>query len=164
MKILYGAFLAGHSCRLHAMYFIKIYKFPKICFVMSRKSKGTNAERDLIHKFNSNGWVAIRSAGSGSIRYPSPDILAGNGLRRLAIECKAVNDIKKYFTSKEIDELIFFAQRFGAEPWVAVKFDRIDWFFLTIEDLEKTVKSYFVDVKIAKNKGLSFIQIIERDR
>jgi Holliday junction resolvase len=130
--------------------------------VMNKKSKGTNAERDLIHQFNDNGWVAIRSAGSGSMQYPSPDILAGNNLRRLAIECKAVNDIKKYFTAKEIEELVFFANKFGAEPWVAVRFDRIDWFFLTIEDLEKTDKSYFVDVKIAKNKGLSFEQVIQK--
>ena len=129
---------------------------------MNKKSKGTNAERDLIHRFNDNGWVAIRSAGSGSMQYPSPDILAGNNLRRVAIECKAVNDIKKYFTAKEITELVFFANKFGAEAWVAVRFDRIDWFFLTIEDLEKTNKSYYVDIRIAKNKGLSFEQVIGR--
>ena len=127
---------------------------------MNKKSKGTNAERDIIHKFFDNDWVAIRSAGSGSMQNPSPDILAGNNLRRLAIECKTVNDIKKYFTAKEIEELVFFAQKFGAEAWVGVRFDRIDWFFLTIEDLEKTDKSYYVDIKIAKRKGLSFEQLI----
>lgn len=130
---------------------------------MNRKSKGTNAERDIIHLFFENGWVAIRSAGSGSMQFPSPDILAGNGIRRLAIECKAVNDIKKYFTAKEVDELVYFAKTFGAEPWVAVRFDRIDWFFLNIEDLEKTEKSYYVDVKIAKRKGLSFEQLIGKE-
>ena len=127
---------------------------------MNKKSKGTNAERDLIHQFNDNGWVAIRSAGSGSMQYPSPDILAGNNLRRLAIECKTVNDTKKYFTKKEIDELVFFANKFGAEAWVAVRFDRIDWFFITIEDLEIKDRSYYVDVVIAKRKGLSFEQVI----
>jgi Holliday junction resolvase len=128
--------------------------------MMDRKSKGTNAERDLIHKFNDAGWVAIRSAGSGSMKYPSPDILAGNNLRRLAIECKAVNDIKKYLTKKEVDELVFFANKFGAEPWIAVRFDRLDWFFLMIEDLETTNSSYAVDIKRAKDKGLSFEQLI----
>ena len=127
---------------------------------LNKKAKGSNAERDLIHQFFDNGWVAIRSAGSGSMQNPSPDILAGNNLRRLAIECKTVNDTKKYFTAKEVDELVYFANKFGAEAWVAVRFDRIDWFFLNIEDLEKTDKSYFVDVKIAKNKGLSFEQVI----
>lgn len=127
---------------------------------MNKKSKGTNAEREIIHRFFDNDWVAIRSAGSGSQQNPSPDILAGNNLRRLAIECKTVNDTKKYFTKKEIDELVYFAQKFGAEPWVAVRFDRINWFFLNIEDLELKDKSYFIDVVIAKRRGLSFSQLI----
>ncbi len=127
---------------------------------MNKKAKGSNAERDLIHQFFDSGWVAIRSAGSGSMQNPSPDILAGNNLRRLAIECKAVNDTKKYFTKKEIDELVYFANKFGAEAWVAVRFDRIDWFFLNIEDLELKNKSYFVDVIIAKRKGLDFNTLI----
>lgn len=128
--------------------------------MLNKKAKGSNAERDLIHQFFANGWVAIRSAGSGSQQNPSPDILAGNNLRRLAIECKTVNDTKKYFTKKEIEELVYFANKFGAESWVAVRFDRIDWFFLNIEDLELKDKSYFVDVIIAKRKGLSFGQLI----
>lgn len=128
--------------------------------VINKKAKGSNFERDLIHSFFANGWVAMRSAGSGSMQNPSPDILAGNNLRRLAIECKAVNDTKKYFTKKEIDELVYFANKFGAEAWVAVRFDRIDWFFLNIEDLELKDKSYFVDVIIAKRKGLDFDTLI----
>jgi len=129
---------------------------------MNKKAKGSNSERDLIHKFNENEWVAIRSAGSGSSQFPSPDILAGNNLRRLAIECKATADIKKYLTKKEVDELVFFANKFGAEAWIGVKFDRIDWFFINIEDLEKTEKSYMIDIPSAKRKGLSFEQLIEK--
>ena len=45
---------------------------------MSLKSKGINAERELIHKFWGVGWGAVRVAGSGSMRYPSSDILAAN--------------------------------------------------------------------------------------
>lgn len=127
---------------------------------MSRKSKGSDAERDLVHKFNAAGWSAIRSAGSGSMQHESPDVLAGNNLRRIAVECKTTKDVKKYLTKKEVDELVHFANNFGAEAWVAIRFDRIDWFFLNIEDLEKTDKSYFVDVKIAKRKGLNFEQVI----
>jgi len=128
--------------------------------LLNKKAKGSNAERDLIHKFNENGWVAIRSAGSGSQQYPSPDILAGNNLRRVAVECKATADTKKYLTKKEVDELVFFANKFGAEAWIAVKFDRMDWYFINIEDLEKTDKSYSIDIPMAKRKGLSFEQVI----
>lgn len=127
---------------------------------MSRKSKGSDAERDLIHKFHAAGWSAIRSAGSGSMQYESPDVLAGNNLRRIAIECKATRDVKKYLTKKEVDELVHFANNFGAEPWLGIKFDRMEWFFLTVEDVVKTDKSYVVDIKIAKNKGLTFEQMI----
>ncbi|MGV8172262.1 MAG: Holliday junction resolvase Hjc [Candidatus Woesearchaeota archaeon] len=128
--------------------------------LMNHKAKGSNAERDLIHKFNDNGWVAIRSAGSGSMQYPSPDILAGNNLRRLAIECKSTADIKKYLTKKEVDELVFFANKFGAEAWIGVKFDRMEWFFINIEDLDKNDKSYSIGIPEAKRKGLSFEQLI----
>jgi Holliday junction resolvase - archaeal type len=44
-----------------------------------RKSKGSKAERDLIHLFWSKGFAAMRAAGSGSSQHPSPDILAGDG-------------------------------------------------------------------------------------
>ncbi len=128
---------------------------------MSHKSKGSNAERDLIHKFNAAGWVAIRSAGSGSQKFPAPDILAGNNLRRVALECKATRDIKKYLTAQEVDELVLFAQTFGAEPWIGIKFDRLDWFFITVEDMDKTAKSYAIDIPTAKNKGLSFDELIK---
>ena len=55
---------------------------------MSTKSKGSNAERELIHMFWSKGFAAIRSAGSGSMKYPSPDLLVAKNNKILAIECK----------------------------------------------------------------------------
>ena len=69
---------------------------------MSQKSKGSNAERELIHKFWANGFAAIRSAGSGSMKYPSPDILAARGDRVIAIECKITQNPYKYFEKQEI--------------------------------------------------------------
>ena len=44
-----------------------------------RKSKGSKAERDLIHMFWAKGFGAMRAAGSGSTQHPSPDVIAGNG-------------------------------------------------------------------------------------
>ena len=69
---------------------------------MSLKSKGINAERELVHMFWSKNWACLRIAGSGSSRYPSPDVLVSNKLRRLAIECKITKEQKKYFERKEI--------------------------------------------------------------
>ncbi len=123
------------------------------------KVKGSNAERDLIRKLWAVGWAAIRSAGSGSMHYPSPDILASNKIRRVAIEAKATKDDKKYFLEEDIAQLLNFTAYFGAEPWIAIKFDRLEWVFINPEDLEKT-KSGFVFSRKDIDKGLTFEEAI----
>ena len=133
--------------------------------LMNRKAKGTNAERDLVHKFWKRNWPCIRVAGSGSTRYPSPDILAGNRERMVAIECKTINGIIKYFPKEEISLLKEFCDLFGAEPWVALKFGPEQWYFLSLDDLKETNKSYIASLSIAKMKGFildEFIGIFKR--
>lgn len=128
---------------------------------MSKKSRGIGAERDLIHKFWENNWAAFRAAGSGSSVYPSPDVIAGNNIRKLAIEVKLTTEKKKYFTKKEIRELTYFAEKFGAEPWVAVKFFRKPWYFFMLEDLNETkTGNHVITLEDAELKGLSFEDII----
>ena len=129
---------------------------------MSRKSKGINAEREVIKLFAKTGeWFACRVAGSGSSRFPSPDIIAGNRLRKLAIECKASSSTSKYLTKQEIHELKHFSQVFGAEPWVAVRFDRTEWLFIALEELKDTGHNYVICLDIAKKNGLLFEELIE---
>ena len=127
---------------------------------MNTKQKGSNGERELIHKFWSVNYAAIRSAGSGSCKYPVPDIIAANGLRRLAIECKVTKDHSKLFYQKEIEDLESFCKLFGAEGYVAVKFPRQEWFFFTLEDLKQTKSDNFsISEKDAPTKALSFEQL-----
>jgi holliday junction resolvase Hjr len=128
---------------------------------MTGKDKGTNAERELIHMFWSNGWAAVRVAGSGSSHYPSPDVLAGNNLRKLAIECKAVGSTSRYISIEQIDDLVKFSQIFGAEPWVGLRFDREEWLFIGIEDLGKTENNYAANLGAAKRKGLLFEELVK---
>ena len=129
---------------------------------MSRKSKGINAERELVHLFwETKEWSAIRVAGSGSSGFPCPDVLAGNRIRKLAIECKTVNAKSKYLTNENITQLNEFAAIFGAEPWIGVKF-KSDWFFLSMDDLKKTEKGYAISKDLAKNKGLLFEELVEK--
>lgn len=129
---------------------------------MSNKSKGINAERELIHRFwGTELWSAVRIAGSGSMRYPSADILATNKLRRLAIECKVTKDKSKYLEKEVVEQLKEFSNIFGAEPWIAVKFKGSDWFFLNIEDIEETDKCYVIEKELAERKGLLFEEIIK---
>ena len=128
---------------------------------MSRKSKGINAERDLIHKFWSRSWAAARIAGSGSMKYPSADVLATNKIRKLAIECKTSGDKNRYLTKQEVKQLKEFSKLFNAEPWIAVKFDRHDWLFLSLDDLKKTGNNFLVSLDIAEKKGLLFEELIK---
>lgn len=128
---------------------------------MSRKSKGINTERELIHLFwNTDSWSAIRSAGSGCSRYPSPDVLAGNSLRKLAIECKSSKEDNIYLEKEEINDLKEFGRRFGAEPWIGIRINLKEWFFLTLEDIKETDKGYSVSAVLAKRKGLLFEELI----
>jgi len=129
---------------------------------MNTKAKGSNAERELLHKFWQTGrWTAIRVAGSGSSQYPNPDILAGNNLRKLAIECKASGSSRQYFDQEQIEALELYCSMFGAEPWVAVKFNKKDWVFFSVEDLKETEGNNFVlSEKHAASIGLTFAELI----
>ena len=131
-------------------------------YMKNRKSKGSNAERELIHKFWKYGWAAIRAAGSGSQKYPSPDILAGNVLRRLAIECKAVAASSHYFPKEEINALKSFSQIFNAEPWVAIRFQREGWYFISLDDLKETGKAHAISLQQAKKIGFSFEDLVKQ--
>lgn len=111
---------------------------------MNRKAKGISAERELIHKFWSfNDWVACRIAGSGSMRYPSPDIIAGNYKKCLVIECKKCGSNVQYLTKKEVEDLLHFAEKLKAEPWIAVKFGNEEWNFIHPLNLKKTNKENY---------------------
>ena len=95
------------------------------------------------------------------MRYPCPDIIAGNNVKKFAIECKTSADTKKYLTKDEINDLKKFSTMFGAQAWVGVRFNNLEWFFLTLEDLEETENSFAVSIELAKRKGLTFNQLIE---
>jgi len=127
---------------------------------MSLKSKGINAERELVHMFWAKDWACLRIAGSGSSRYPSPDLLVGNKLRRLAVECKTTKEKSKYFDKERIYSLRKFADVFGAEPWIAVKFKDHEWYFVSLEDLKDTGNGFSLNVDGAKSKGLLFEEML----
>lgn len=124
------------------------------------KAKGSKAERELINMFWAVGWAAFRAAGSGSTQFPCPDIVAGYANKKIAIEAKFTSDTKKYFSKKEINELLYFCDKFGAEPWVAVKFGKVQWYFFPIHDLDETTKSYSINLVKAELRGLNFEDIV----
>lgn len=128
---------------------------------MNLKQKGTTYERELVHMLWSKGFACIRCAGSGSIKYPTPDILAGNNIRKLGIECKSSASDTLYVPFERIAALQEFCTMFGAEPWIAVRFSREPWYFLNIEDLHKTEKNFILNLSRAKSVGLLFEEVIK---
>jgi len=127
---------------------------------MGSKQKGSTAERDLLHLFWATGdWVACRVAGSGSMKYPSPDIIANKQGMHLAIECKTTKSNYQYFEQREIDELSEYAGRAGARALVAIRFARQPWMFLDLEDLKKTTKNYVVTPALLDLRGLTFEEL-----
>jgi|SRR3989338_1070646 len=129
---------------------------------MNKKKKGSDAEREVIHLLWKHDWAALRVAGSGSSRYPSPDIIAGNALRRIAIECKITKEKIKYFPKEEIESLQMFSTKFGAEPWIAIKFPKKEWLFVSLDDLESTGKMCGINQETAEKKGLLLKEVLER--
>lgn len=131
-------------------------------FVRNKKAKGTAAENELVHKFWENAWVCVRVAGSGSNKYPSPDLLASNGFKKIVMEVKVVNDTKKYFPREEIRDLEFFAEKFGAQSWVGVKFSENQWFFIPTSELDQTSSGNFaIDLVKMKRQGFKFEDIVQ---
>lgn len=109
---------------------------------MNSKTKGSMAERELLHVFWDAGWGAVRISGSGCTTLPAPDLLVGNRQRWLAIECKCVKEDYKYFSKEDIDQIEMFAMRFGAEPIIAIKYYRRGWKFYKTSSLRNTEKGY----------------------
>ena len=125
--------------------------------IRNTKAKGTVAENELIHKFWENDWVAVRVAGSGSTRYPSPDIIASCTFGKVVMEIKVVNDTKKYFPQQEINDLNYFANQFGAQSWIGVKFKENQWYFLPTSELEMTRENNYSTTLIKmKRTGFTF--------
>lgn len=128
---------------------------------MSTKSRGSQGERELVHKFWAAGWAAFRAAGSGSVKYDVPDVIAGNAARKVGVEAKVTTEMTKYFTKEEVESLQGFCTRFGCEALVAVRFFRKPWRFIALEDLRKTPASYVISQEDSEKKGLTFEELVK---
>ena len=96
------------------------------------------------------------------MKYPSADVLASNKLRKLAIECKTCIEKNKYLPKEEVEQLKQFADIFGAEPWIAIKFKRHEWFFVSLADIAETSKSFVIDNESIKSIGLLFEELVSK--
>lgn len=125
------------------------------------KAKGSRAERELFHMLWKEGYAVVRSAGSGSTSQPAPDLLASNGKKTFALECKSIKGEKKYFSSQELEQLQIFSSTFGAESYIAVRFDNKGWFFIALEKIPKSKgEQYVVSFSQLQKEGLTFEELL----
>lgn len=109
--------------------------------------KGSKGENELGYLFSDHGFVWVRTAGSGTAGRELPDITVGNGERLIVMEVKRwTNKVDyEYVSKKEVEDLIYFAEQFGAEYYIAARFDYSDWQFFKKEEMRETKKSYRID-------------------
>jgi len=125
---------------------------------MSNKSKGSNAERELYQMFVDNHYRAVRVAGSGVMENADCDIIAGKKGKKFAIEAKSSKKPIKYITKDQINRFITFSEIFGLKPVIAVRFNRVGWFFINPKDMEDSGKNWVINEEIARKKGKHFSQ------
>ncbi|MEI6731121.1 MAG: Holliday junction resolvase Hjc [archaeon] len=126
---------------------------------MSNKSKGSNAERELVKLFTENSWRAVRVAGSG-VNDESPcDIIAAKlGRGGHTIEAKSSKKDSIYITKQQIEDFVLFSNILGLAPVIAVRFNYEGWLFIRPEELRDSGKSWVVSKKYAKEQGRKFSQ------
>ncbi len=128
---------------------------------MAQYAKGAKAERELIEMFWDNGYAAMRAAGSGISRLPSVDVIASNGKKTFAISCKSTKKTNVYLDSEEIGKLKSFSEKFGAIPYIGVRFNGKNWCFLGMDKIKRTEgKKFTISRKNSEKSGKSFERLI----
>ena len=129
-------------------------------------TKGIPDERSLVKLLWKSGFAVLRSPASGaSTKMPRPDIIAGNSQKKVqfAIEVKTTHQETLYIPQESINQLVEFAQRFGCQPIVALRFKSSlkSWIFLQPEQLMKTPASnYKITLYKAQGIGMDFKTLI----
>ena len=125
----------------------------------NNKAKGSKAERELFQMFVDNSYRAVRVAGGGMMENADCDILAGKkGKGKYAVEVKASKRTTKYITKDQIGRFVAFADIFGLKPVIAIRFNKIGWFFLHPKYLEDSGKNFVINLKRCREKGKRFAQ------
>lgn len=128
---------------------------------MGNKEKGANAERELFQMFVDNDYRSVRVAGSGTMENAECDLIAGKKGKKFCIEVKASKKPVKYISKEQVEKFIIFSQIFGLKPIIAVRFNRVGWFFLNPKDMKDCGKNWVISLGTARKKGKKFSQAFQ---
>lgn len=117
--------------------------------MVSSNSKGDRRERELVRllsgeheksPFDEDEWAPMRAPASGSATERElPDIFAGYDGILWAIEAKTSNGDPIYIDEEEVEDLQYFAARWGAYARIGARFDdNVEWRFFNPNALYRT--------------------------
>lgn len=123
---------------------------------MKRYSKGARSERELLGILESNNFSVIRAAGSG-VSSTSPDIVGIRNGKGVAFECKAWEKSNVSIEIEKLEMLKKWQENTGMETMIAWRMNGKGWFFIKLEEMKKTERSY----TITKNNAMAISRKIE---
>ena len=130
------------------------------------KAKGSKAERELFEMFIKANYRAVRVAGSGRMDNADCDLIAGKAGKpgkKYCLEAKSTKKSSKYISKGQMESFVVFSEIFGLSPVIAVRFNRIGWYFFNPEDLEDSGKNWVVSPELARIKGKKFSQFFSEN-
>lgn len=128
------------------------------------KAKGSKAERELFEMFVKNNFRSVRVAGSGRMENADCDLIAGKPGQKYALEVKSTKKTSKYITKEQMESFMIFSEIFGLTPVIAVRFNRLGWYFFNPADLEDSGKNWVISQEDAKSKGKRFSQFFHEEK
>ncbi|MGC8710710.1 MAG: Holliday junction resolvase Hjc [Candidatus Micrarchaeia archaeon] len=125
---------------------------------MNRYVKGARGERELLSRFAELGFSVIRSAGSG-VNSISPDIVAIKEGKGFAFECKAWES-SVAIEPEKFDVLRKWEKNTGLRTFIAWRMNGMGWFFVALDELKQTEKSFRISKKDAIARHRVFEELI----
>ncbi len=129
---------------------------------MERYSKGARGERELLNFLYAKGYSVMRAAGSG-VNSLGPDIIAFRNGTGLAFECKAWEKSSLSIEVEKIEKLRQWRSNTKMHTFIAWRMNGNGWFFISLEELNRTDRYYTVTRKnaISINRKVEDIMGIE---
>ena len=119
---------------------------------IQRYSKGARCERELLNALHEMGFSVVRAAGSG-VNSISPDIIAIRAGRGMVFECKAWDRGSLSIDHEKFESLRSWRDRALMDTYVAWRMNGQGWYFVKLDEMTRTEKSYTVTRKTAMRIG-----------